>query len=93
MLRLSRDLPWEQVHALQGGWELLSRSRRQELPPSKLFLQVGLSFHTGPVLALALSESVPEADPSPAGWALHGSMDPTALWDGHRSKQGTSAQC
>lgn len=40
MLRLSRELPWKQVHALQRGWGLVCRSRRRELPSSKLLLEV-----------------------------------------------------
>lgn len=74
MLRLSRALPWEQVHALQGGWELLCRSRRQEFPSPKLLLELGLSFHTSPVLGLALSERgdvSQEFDLAPGGtWIL-----------------------
>lgn len=59
-------------------------------------LELGLSSHTSPVLGLALSERGDvshELDLPAAGWALR--WEPAALWDGHRSKQGTrcSARC
>lgn len=69
----------------QRGWELLCSPKRQELPPSELFLEVALSFHTDPVLGLAVSGT---GDASQIrliflqGWAFGWGRGPTALGGG-----------